>query len=129
MTGQDFTAKDFRTWAGTVLAAKALREADAAPSMSQAKKRLLTVIEAVAGVLGNTRAVCRKSYIHPTVIDAYMDGSLTKRAGTRRMRLVRSAPRGLRPDEIEVVLLLAVKRPPGKGNSSATARVSRVRAA
>ena len=45
--------------------------------MSQAKKRLLTVIEAVAGVLGNTRAVCRKSYIHPVVIDAYMDGSLT----------------------------------------------------
>jgi len=129
VTGQDFTAKDFRTWAGTVLAAKALREADQAPSMSQAKKRLLAVIEAVAGVLGNTRAVCRKSYIHPVVIDAYMDGSLASRADRRRMRLVRSAPRGLRPDEVEVLLLLAVKRPSGKGNSSAGGRVPRARAA
>jgi len=129
VTGQDFTAKDFRTWAGTVLAAKALREADQAPSMSQAKKRLLAVIEAVAGVLGNTRAVCRKSYIHPVVIDAYMDGSLARRADRRRMRLVRSAPRGLRPDEVEVLLLLAVKRPSGKGNSSAGGRVPRARAA
>jgi DNA topoisomerase-1 len=129
VTGQDFTAKDFRTWAGTVLAAKALREADAARSMSQAKKRLLTVIEAVAGVLGNTRAVCRRSYIHPVVIDAYMDGSLTRRAGARRMRLVRSTSRGLRPDEMAVVLLLAVKRPSGKGNSSTGGRVPRARAA
>lgn len=129
VTGQDFTAKDFRTWAGTVLAAKALREADAAPSMSQAKKKLLTVIEAVAGVLGNTRAVCRKSYIHPRVIDAYMDGSLTRRTGVRRLRLVRSAPRGLRPDEMAVVVLLAVKRPSGTGNSSTSARGSRARAA
>jgi DNA topoisomerase I len=129
VTGQDFTAKDFRTWAGTVLAAKALREANAAPSMSQAKKQLLTVIEAVAGVLGNTRAVCRKSYIHPVVIDSYMDGSLTRRAGVRRMRLVRSAARGLRPDEIEVLLLLGGKRPSGKGKAPASGRVPRAHAA
>ena len=123
VTGQDFTAKDFRTWAGTVLAATALRGADEAASMSKAKKTLLTVIEAVAGVLGNTRAVCRKSYIHPVVIDAYMDGSLKTRPGGRRsIRLVGTVPRGLKPDEVEVLWLLAVKRPSGKVNSPAGGR-------
>jgi DNA topoisomerase-1 len=123
VTGQDFTAKDFRTWAGTVLAATALRGADDAASMSRAKKTLLTVIEAVAGVLGNTRAVCRKSYIHPVVIDAFMDGSLMRRpAGRRSMRLVGTVPRGLRPDEVEVLWLLAAKRPSAKVNASAGGR-------
>jgi len=129
VTGQDFTAKDFRTWAGTVLAAKALRDAAEAASMSKAKKTLLTVIEAVAGVLGNTRAVCRKSYIHPVVIDAYMSGSLTRNGERRSMRLVRKAPRGLRPDEVEVLLLLAVKRPSAQVKSPAGRRVARASAA
>jgi DNA topoisomerase-1 len=129
LTGQDFTAKDFRTWAGTVLAAKALRDADVAPSTSKAKKTLLTVIEAVAGVLGNTRTVCRKSYIHPMVIDAYMDGSLVSGNGGRRsMQLVRRAPRGLKPDEVEVLVLLAVKRPFGKVKAAAVRPAARGRA-
>ena len=99
--------------------------------MSKAKKTLLTVIEAVAGVLGNTRAVCRKSYIHPVVIDAYMDGSLVQRSGGRRsMGVVGTVPRGLRPDEVEVLWLLAVKRPSGKVNASAGGRrETRTRAA
>src|SRR3954467_9114558 len=74
ITGQDFTAKDFRTWSGTVLAATALREFEKVDSKAQAKKNVLKAIEAVAGLLGNTRAVCRKSYIHPAIIDSYMDG-------------------------------------------------------
>lgn len=75
MTGQDFTAKDFRTWSGTILAAAALRQVGAVPSISQANRNVLKAIEAVAAVLGNTRAVCRKSYIHPGVVDAYMKAS------------------------------------------------------
>jgi DNA topoisomerase I len=75
ITGEDFTAKDFRTWSGTILAAAALREVGAVPSISQANRNVLRAIEAVATVLGNTRTVCRKSYIHPGVVDAYMKAS------------------------------------------------------
>src|SRR5690606_32175282 len=64
ITGQDFTAKDFRTWAGTVLAARALREFEQFDSATQAKRNVVQAIETVARRLGNTRAVCRKCYIH-----------------------------------------------------------------
>jgi DNA topoisomerase-1 len=101
VTGEDFTAKDFRTWSGTVLAATALRELGPCRSASQASKQVLQAIEAVAGVLGNTRAVCRKSYIHPVVLDTYLDGAL-ETACRRPRRTVR----GLRPDEAAVVALL-----------------------
>jgi DNA topoisomerase-1 len=105
ITGRDFTAKDFRTWAGTVLCATALNALERADSQAKAKKNVLNAIEAVAGVLGNTRAVCRKSYVHPAVIDSYMDGSI----GTLRQQ-TRSAGRrlaaGLRPDEAAVLKLL-----------------------
>jgi DNA topoisomerase I len=76
ITGRDFTAKDFRTWAGTVLAAQALKEFQEYDSQAQAKKNVVRAIEAVAKRLGNTRTICRKCYVHPAVIDAYMDGSL-----------------------------------------------------
>lgn len=76
ITGEEFTAKDFRTWNGTVLAAKALEEIADFQSQSQAKKNVLKAVEEVAKRLGNTRSVCRKCYVHPAVIDAYMDGSL-----------------------------------------------------
>jgi DNA topoisomerase I len=75
ITGQEFTAKDFRTWAGTVLAALALAELDPFRSHRQAKKNVVSAIEQVAERLGNTPAVCRKCYVHPQVIDAYLDGS------------------------------------------------------
>ena len=64
-TGRDFTAKDFRTWLGTVLAARALQEMKAFSSTTQAKRNVLAAVETVAGTLGNTRAICRKCYIHP----------------------------------------------------------------
>jgi DNA topoisomerase-1 len=76
ITGQDFTAKDFRTWAGTVLALTALREVNMPASATQAKKTMVQAIEAVARTLGNTRTVCRKSYIHPAILDSHLDGSL-----------------------------------------------------
>jgi DNA topoisomerase I len=75
----DVTAKDFRTWAGTVLAAKALRELGGFESETEAKRKVLEAIDAVARRLGHTRAVCRKSYVHPDVIAMYMGD----RAGRR----------------------------------------------
>ena len=104
ITGQDFTAKDFRTWSGTVLAAAALRELDEAGSAAQAKKNVLQAIEAVAGMLGNTRAVCRKSYIHPAIIDAYLDGSMLD--AMRRRGSVRKIVSKLRADEVAVLAIL-----------------------
>jgi DNA topoisomerase-1 len=78
ITGQDFTAKDFRTWAGTVGAALALR-AQELPEAKAAQKRVLNAaIDRVAETLGNTRAVCRKAYVHPQVFDAFSDGTLGK---------------------------------------------------
>ena len=105
VSGEDFTAKDFRTWSGTVLAATALREVARADSMTQGKKNVLSAIEAVAGMLGNTRAVCRKSYIHPAIIDAYMDGSLFD-VPVRRARPTRQGEAKLRPDEVATLAIL-----------------------
>ena len=74
ITGRDVTAKDFRTWAGTMLAATALREIGPGESEKQAKANIVRAIDQVAKRLGNTRAVCRKYYVHPAVIDAYLEG-------------------------------------------------------
>ncbi|MGI4850261.1 MAG: DNA topoisomerase IB [Janthinobacterium lividum] len=74
-TGEEYTAKDFRTWSGTVLAALALQEFEAFDSEAQAKKNIVLAIESVAKKLGNTPAICRKCYVHPTVLDAYLDGT------------------------------------------------------
>ena len=106
VTGQDFTAKDFRTWAGTVLAAWALREFETVRTKAEAKKNVLRAVEKVAGRLGNTVAVCRKCYVHPVVFDAYLDGTL---AGTLQQRLDHEAREGedrLRPEEMAVLALL-----------------------
>ena len=105
IAGADFTAKDFRTWAGTVLACTALRDLEAAAAQSHAKKHVLTAIEAVAGILGNTRAVCRKSYIHPAVLDSYMDGSMMQSVRRRVQAAVRRQT-GLRADEIAALAVL-----------------------
>ena len=76
ITGEEFTAKDFRTWAGTVacaLALSALEHGSDGASASELKRRLAVVITDVAKVLGNTPAVCRKCYVHPAVIERYLD--------------------------------------------------------
>jgi DNA topoisomerase-1 len=75
IAGAEFSAKDFRTWAGTVLAAIALRQFERFDTKTQAKKNLVTAIERVAERLGNTPAVCRKCYIHPVILESYLDGA------------------------------------------------------
>ena len=83
ITGQDYSSKDFRTWAGTVLAAQTLKEFEKVDSETRAKKNIVTAVEAVAKRLGNTKAVCRKCYIHPAIFDAYLDGSMLKTIADR----------------------------------------------
>jgi DNA topoisomerase-1 len=82
ITGRDFTAKDFRTWSGTVLAIEALYECEPFTTQRQAKKNILTVTKNVAERLGNTVAVCRKCYIHPGVFESYVQRALTRPPGT-----------------------------------------------
>jgi DNA topoisomerase-1 len=103
IAGDDFTAKDFRTWAGTVAAALALEAAEKCTSETQAKRNVVRAIEATAKRLGNTAAVCRKAYVHPDVIAAYLDGE-TIHALVDRATRVRSA--GLEPEESAVLALL-----------------------
>jgi DNA topoisomerase-1 len=76
ITAEDFTSKDFRTWVGTLLAVCALQDYTAPPSKAEAKRCVNRAIETVAERLGNTKAVCRKCYVHPGVLDAYFAGSL-----------------------------------------------------
>lgn len=76
ITGEDFTAKDFRTWAGTVLAALALRAFESFDSEAGAKRNVRSAIEDVAQRLGNTPTICRKCYIHPEIFDSYLEGAL-----------------------------------------------------
>jgi DNA topoisomerase I len=100
ITGSDITAKDFRTWAGTVLAALALRDFEAADTQATQKKNLKAAIERVAARLGNTPTICRKCYIHPEVLNAYAQGQLQLE--------VKAAAQGalLKPEEAAVLALL-----------------------
>src|SRR5262249_48224307 len=79
VSGADFTAKDFRTWAGTVLAAHALCARAPFRSRAEARRKAAAAIKEVAFRLGNTAAVCRSSYVHPPILDAYVDGALPAR--------------------------------------------------
>jgi DNA topoisomerase-1 len=106
VSGRDFTAKDFRTWAGTVLAALALREFEKFDTRAQAKKNVVAAIEAVAKKLGNTPAVCKKCYIHPHVLDSYLDGSLVETLKQRAESALSRSLRGLPAEEAAVLGLL-----------------------
>jgi DNA topoisomerase-1 len=121
ITGEDFTAKDFRTWAGTVGAALALR-AQALPEAKAAQKRVLNAaIDQVAEALGNTRAVCRKAYVHPQVFDAFADGTLAR-------ALARCKPvKGL--DEAETAVLHFLCSSGRRGRASAALEAGGRRAA
>ena len=98
VTGSEFTAKDFRTWAGTVAVADELAGAAPPDSERDRDRVLLAAVDAVAEQLGNTRTVCRASYLHPDVLEGYADGSLHA-AWQRRSASGASSPRGLRADE------------------------------
>lgn len=104
VSGEDYTAKDFRTSAGTVLAAMALQEFEKFDSQAQAKKNVVRAIESVAEKLGNTPSVCRKCYVHPAVLDAYLDGATVQ---VLRVRAAEQALAGaLQPEEAAVLALL-----------------------
>jgi DNA topoisomerase-1 len=81
ITGEDFTAKEFRTWSGTVLTARALDEAGGFESEADAKRKLVAAVKTVAEKLGNKPATCRNYYVHPVVIEAYMAETLPKIGG------------------------------------------------
>jgi DNA topoisomerase I len=106
ISGEPFTAKDFRTWAGTVLACAMLREFEAFDSQSQAKKNLVTAIKSVAERLGNTPAVCRKCYVHPAVIETYMGGEIIKSFEDEVKRALPRSSNGLRREELDLLRLL-----------------------
>ncbi len=75
-SGEDFSSKDFRTWAGTVLAARALHALGPCSTQAEGRRNIAQAVAAVAGALGNTRAVCRKCYIHPGILESYLEGGL-----------------------------------------------------
>ena len=103
--GDDFTAKDFRTWMGTVLAAEALQAVREFDSEAAGRKHVVAAIEQVAKTLGNTAAVCRKCYVHPAVLDAYLDGTMVQVAVQRTEEELESLD-DLRPEEVAVLALL-----------------------
>ena len=103
-TGQDFPAKDFRTWAGTVLAASRLLATPPAESEKAADKAIVAAVKATAAALRNTPAVCRASYIHPAIFDAYRDGTLHETA--RHLQAQPADPHGLRAEEQVVLTVL-----------------------
>lgn len=109
VTKDDFTAKDFRTWAGTVLAAMALREFAQFDSKAQAKRNILRAIERVAQRLGNTPSICRKCYIHPIILDAYLDGSMVATLKQRAEAQMVESLKHMTPEEAAVLALLRQK--------------------
>jgi len=113
LSGHDFTAKDFRTWAGTVLASMALQELHGFDSQAMAKANLRTAIERVAARLGNTPTICRKCYVHPEILNAYLDGSLVQDIKLEAEAQLRSKLAGMFPEEAAILAMLMnrLKRP------------------
>jgi DNA topoisomerase-1 len=106
ITGKDITAKDFRTWAGTVLAAMALNEVKSFDSAAEAKRNLRAAIENVASRLGNTPTICRKCYVHPEVLTSYLNGNLVLEIKSAVETELRDALEGLKPEEAAVLAML-----------------------
>ena len=106
ITNQQVTAKDFRTWAGTVLAHMMLLEFEPFESDNQAKKNVLRAIESVAARLGNTPSVCRKCYVHPAVLESYMNGEMAQTIKHRIEEEIEDESHSLRPEESALMLLL-----------------------
>ena len=107
ITGQGFTAKDFRTWVGTVLAARELASMERSRSAAQAKRNIAGAVKEVSKQLGNRPAACRKYYIHPAIFEAYEDGSLfdVMRQGMEQQKTYNG--KGLSPEEYSVMVLIA----------------------
>ena len=123
-TGEEFTAKDFRTWAGTVLAAAALQELEAVDTATGRKKNVAQAIERVARQLGNTRAVCRRCYVHPAVLEHYLDGATLDVLRERAASLIVKGGRHLSREETAVLALLHRRMTHGAPRASRGAKVS-----
>lgn len=108
ISGAEFTAKDFRTWTGTLAATLELKKFDDFKSETEAKKNVVAAIDEVAKQLGNTRAVCRKSYIHPAVIERYLEGTLAKSLTGSAVSACKVS--GVRADEAALMRLLRAHR-------------------
>ncbi|WP_199553801.1 DNA topoisomerase IB [Sandaracinobacteroides hominis] len=106
ISGADITAKDFRTWTGTVLAAMALSEYEMVDSEAAAKRNVRSAIEAVARRLGNTPTVCRKCYVHPEIVDSYLSAELVLEARQQVEDALRGDLSGLRAEEALVLSFL-----------------------
>ena len=106
ITGREITAKDFRTWAGTVLAALALSEFEEFDNQAKAKKNIREAIEKVASRLGNTPSICRKCYVHPEVFACYLDGGLLLDIKQQIETQLREDLSSLKPEEAAVLSLL-----------------------
>ena len=106
ITGRDVTAKDFRTWAGTVMAALALQEFEAIDTQAAQKKNIRAAIERVAARLGNTPTICRKCYVHPEVLNAYVEGQLLLEVRKEAGNALRDELAQLKPEEAAVLVML-----------------------
>ena len=111
ISGQEFTAKDFRTWAGTMLAVRALRELGPMDTEREAKSAIIRAVDQVAEQLNNTRAVCRKYYIHPTVLETYLAGTMLSGLGNgTRLAAAAATDSALNAEEKALVRLLNGKK-------------------
>jgi DNA topoisomerase-1 len=106
ITGEDITAKDFRTWAGTLLAALALREFELFDTEAKRKHAVVQAVERVAKHLGNTPAVCRRCYIHPAVFEGYLDGTLTEALASKTEGFLVENIDGMSAEEAAVTAFL-----------------------
>jgi DNA topoisomerase-1 len=109
VSGADITAKDFRTWTGTVLAAMALAEFESADNKARAKKNITQAIERVSSRLGNTPTICRKCYVHPEVVNAYLDGGLLLDVRQSIDDELKEDLEALRPEEAAVLAFLRTR--------------------
>ena len=104
--GEEFTAKDFRTWGGTLIAAVALAERGPAETEGKAKRTIAAVMRTVGAELGNTPAVARNSYVSPAVIDQYLDATTIEDFRRRHLRVVGARDLGLDREEQALLSLL-----------------------
>ena len=112
VTGRDITAKDFRTWAGTMLVADALRSMGPAKTKREAEKNIIAAVDVTAKRLGNTRSVCRKYYIHPVLIEAYLEGSVLPPMPDRKWSKRKSTGPTLRQHEMDVLAFIKARLKP-----------------
>jgi DNA topoisomerase I len=109
ITGREITAKDFRTWSGTVMAAIALQEFEAIDTKAAQKKNIKAAIERVSSRLGNTPTICRKCYVHPEVLNAYVEGNLLLEIKGEAEEELREDLEKLRPEEAAVLAMLEAR--------------------